>query len=520
MKLRYIVLAATLPLLAGCAQEIIVPEDNLVTFYAVGDDEDAATKTVMVNGSSIYWRAQEDIRIYYNGYSYKFTSTNTRPSASVEFKGSFGSSEWKEGNLALAVYPYSNCSTGSVNGARVTLPCYQEAIADSFGIDCNPSAARTKDNNLYFKNICGGVKFKVGDEGIRKVVFRGNNGEKIAGVFNFVYNGDNPVPSSLERGDTEVTLEATNSEGFLKGHWYYISLIPQNLQDGYTMDVYYDSGLKKTISSKKFVTIKRATWGVISALSSKLELSTRAVELYTMTGISTSATVRLTNSGSESITFSSIDCPSGITASISGGNTIQAGKSKDLVITFAPTTATWTRIKYAPLTLIGNGINEMIEINATAAASIHDNYDAVVAQLDADAIDVGFSIDGYASVDQADNGELILYFEDVTVGGSDQDDSILISLINEDDSSVPIRYYLFGNPSCMYNSYNSRTGVYSNVDRVERLYPNAEGEEVTIKFIPKQRGGYTGRYYYLIVYEKNGVEKGFCWPITFKGKGV
>ncbi len=258
---------------------------------------------------------------------------------------------------------------------------------------------------------------------------------------------------------------------------------------------------------------------VTPSVDYKFAVSSNTVELHTMSGLTASTTIQLYNTGDKPITISSINCPSFISAYVSGGNTIQPCEMKEIDITFSPI-GQMVHVT-SPITITANGLSESIAVDAIAAASIFDDYAAAKALISEDGISVGFSLLGNASIEQADGEEeYILVFHDVAVGGSDEEDSIYLYLKNNKDCSVPIRYYLFGAPDCIYNMFCKRTQEYINVDRMETLDPGRKGEDGLFKFIPKEKRVYTGEYYYLIVYEKDGVEKGFCWPFHFKGKGI
>ena len=280
MRTKYLALFAILALFAGCEKNDESLKDNVVTFYAVGDPE---TKTVLVNRNSVYWDREEEVKVFLKDKDFLFTSTNNKPTLTAEFKGSFGNITREEGERVMAVYPYSAVNSGNINGATVTLSDTQRALTDTFNDDLFLSVARTTDNNWYFKNICGGVSFTLDRDDIKKIVFRGNDGESLAGTFNFVFTGDGvPVVSSIESGVKQVTLQAEAEYDFAKGHRFYIVLIPQTLKKGYTLDLYSADRLVGTVSSDNPVVIKRATWGVLKELSTTSDnpsVSLEAVDL-------------------------------------------------------------------------------------------------------------------------------------------------------------------------------------------------------------------------------------------------
>ena len=264
MKNRYIAFFAIMFLAFAC-QKAENDLGNRIKLYAVGADSE--TKTVLLEDGSILWMPQDQIMVGYKGQAYKFVSTNASAAPTAEFEGSLGNARREEGEYLQAFYPYSAVSDYSDEGAVITLPAVQQGVDGSFADDFFPSAAMSRDNNLYFRNICGGIKFSLAVDGIKKVVFSGNNEESLAGTFKVQVYSVNGTPSVLSfvSSERKVTLKAPAGGTFKKGEWYYLALVPRPLRKGYTIEFYADN-LVGTIVSEKDVTVKPATWGILQNL--------------------------------------------------------------------------------------------------------------------------------------------------------------------------------------------------------------------------------------------------------------
>lgn len=234
-----------------------------MTFYA---SNVAGTRTLLQTDGSVYWSPNDAINIFCNGVHGKFVSTNTTVSDAVEFKGTLEGLEKTGGEYFWAVYPYSETNTFSNGELTVTLPSEQQASPGTFADDLFISVARTTDDHLYFQNVCGGIKFALADEGIRKVVFRGNKNEPVAGTVKVTLENDLPVISEVLSPATEVSLTAPDGSVFTPGQWYYIVCLPGTLSGGYSIDLYGDE-LIGTKSGSSSVTVRRSVWGTLQGLT-------------------------------------------------------------------------------------------------------------------------------------------------------------------------------------------------------------------------------------------------------------
>ena len=165
----------------------------------------------------------------------KFTTSTSGPS--VTFTGT------AQDNLGTyyALYPYNESATISGNMIITKLPAEQTALAGSFAKMLNPSVAKSgADKSLNFKNACAVVKFTLGAgvTNVVKAMFRGNDGEALAGTLKIDVSDSAPV-TTVETGEgTGVTL--TSSGGFVTCTDYYFVVAPVELKNGLTL-VLYDS---------------------------------------------------------------------------------------------------------------------------------------------------------------------------------------------------------------------------------------------------------------------------------------
>ncbi len=217
------------------------PSLSLFTFTASWGDKTQSRTTLQQDGKTVVWSPEDQIIVYSeDGTGHLFKTGITSPSQTAAFTGLLPSDP--ESGTYWAAYPYE--SAKSCDGASVTLsiPSTQTAVKGSFQDKVFPSIALTESDNLQFKHVGSLFVFSVTQEGVRSAILKGNNEESLAGTFKagFDANG-NPTVSDISSGETAITLASPDDNGFKVGEYYYITLIPQTLQNGYTLTLTKES---------------------------------------------------------------------------------------------------------------------------------------------------------------------------------------------------------------------------------------------------------------------------------------
>ena len=232
--------------ITGCNHLEIQPEEenlqtleiNKITAY----NGDASTKTVLADDrTSILWKPNDQIKVFYGSASAQFTSMNTEPEECTIFSSNtslvYGGTESSSAYI-WAVYPYSNNSTHDKTTVSLTVPnSTNSVVAGSFANGSFPAIGRSKDTNIAFYNVCGGICFTVTNENVRSVSITGNNNEDIAGTVKVGFDeNERPVVTEVIAGQKTITVGSTyNNTPFQVGTWYYIPMLPVNFTNGFTM---------------------------------------------------------------------------------------------------------------------------------------------------------------------------------------------------------------------------------------------------------------------------------------------
>ena len=190
------------------------------------------TKTVLQEDGSVWWSPWDEISLFVEGNEdaggFKFTSTITEPASTAEFIGQISDSNTKY----TAIYPYNedNCvfSDGRI---QITIPTRQIAKEGTFADGALVSIAVSEDRNLYFRNVCSGIKFSVANEGIQEVEFAVINDFRfwhLSGVFLLDKDGNYNVVN----GSYKVSVIAPDGQCFAPGKYYYVTIPALELWNG------------------------------------------------------------------------------------------------------------------------------------------------------------------------------------------------------------------------------------------------------------------------------------------------
>ena len=285
IKFRHIIYSIFCVFSLACARmEEVAPsfsEGVELTLTAVREGYDPSTKTVRLTDGSVEWCPSEEISVFYgngsNGGS-KFISQNKEQSPIAEFKGKIdgitaGSEGFVPDRYIYGIYPYSLNTSFSDGVATITLPSGQTASEDSFSSGLFPTIGRSKELDIAFYNICGGVKFTVSRNDITSVIFKGNNNERLAGTAKIAFDS-NEIPVVLEdeiESKDEIVVYAPAGGTFEAGKDYYIVAYPTKFSSGFTM-TFRTSDMKEGVYvHDNEVEIMRSYFGVLNNVDENVD---------------------------------------------------------------------------------------------------------------------------------------------------------------------------------------------------------------------------------------------------------
>ena len=270
--------------MCGCVKEAeYIPEgqNNLheVVFHACWAP---GTKTMLQEDGGVWWEPGDVAGLFFQYWTeneeegwyqtprVKLVSTNNEVASSTDFVANFintGIQTLDGVSTFYAIYPYSDCNyfSSSNDGSLFlyfSIPTIQTAVAGSFDRNAFISYAETQDDNLFFRNLCGGVKFSVSQEGIKEVIFRYSSGEKMSGAFGVLYKrGENMSewPSMWGGESDEVIVRAPDDSFFEVGKYYYAVMNPSE-NDSPLIVTYIKDDSKATYITSGPTSIKRSVF--------------------------------------------------------------------------------------------------------------------------------------------------------------------------------------------------------------------------------------------------------------------
>ncbi len=260
MMRKYLFLAAALLALAGCTSrlETDIPETNMTLIART--ESSAASRTVVEGETHVYWEPGDNITVFSGAQRGNFRADISEPSDTAPFRGYLADGV---GTDLWALFPASWEASYENEVITTLLPCNQEAREGSFGRATNIAIAHSTTGALQFYNVGGGVRFSVQEEGIRKVVFQGLDGEVLAGEIRIGFEDGRPAVLDVKNGKRSIVLRAPYPGTFQKDTWYYFVAIPGALEKGFEMHFFKENG-HGSRAFEKSVTVKRSIYGTLT----------------------------------------------------------------------------------------------------------------------------------------------------------------------------------------------------------------------------------------------------------------
>ena len=263
MRQQVFFLIITTVLLASCQHEREWEGAPEIKAKVESEKETRTSLSVDESGAgTIYWNPSDKIDVFFGTKKVHYTSQNTSDATIATFKTSesVSGSDVSSTNI-WGLYPSSSSSSCNGSSITTTLPSTQYGVPNTFDKDIFPAMAHSSSTDLQFYNVCGGIKFNLAYDDIKKITFRGNNNEDLAGTVSISFE-DNLPKATIVNGVKEITLTPKTGMTFTKGADYYFILLPGILSAGFTITFTATDGTTGTLNyTDKPVTIKRSIFG-------------------------------------------------------------------------------------------------------------------------------------------------------------------------------------------------------------------------------------------------------------------
>ncbi len=263
--------------LAACQIELVDPNQPNVSddVLSAKIEQNEVTKTVLGESNNVFWSENDQIVAFMkSSYGHKY---QIKPSFAGKTYADFSRvssasgddlSAGMEWDHNVAYYPYSESiecvKSGDNYALGVVLPAEQTYEENSFGNGTWPMVAVSEDNNITFKNVCGGIKLQLkGTQIVKSITIQGKNNEKLAGAATVIAYTDETKPAIVmdEGASTTVTLNCG------EGVWlnestvteFIIALPPVLFSQGFTLTVTDSNSQTYSVETDKANTVLRAS---------------------------------------------------------------------------------------------------------------------------------------------------------------------------------------------------------------------------------------------------------------------
>lgn len=191
-----------------------------------------------------------------------------------------------------ALYPYkSDAVMSEENGQNyinTTLPAVQTAKRDSFSEHLAVAVTSSDNRNFVFKNVTSVFKANITSIFVKKIEFRGNNNETVAGPIKV--NVADASYTVMGEEEKSITINPPAGDTFVPGR-YYFTVLPQRFEKGFTITITMSEGEPVVRTVDGPVDVPRSTLAVGSPVGTAGNGSEREpyvmANRYDMEGLAT-----------------------------------------------------------------------------------------------------------------------------------------------------------------------------------------------------------------------------------------
>lgn len=263
--------------MAACQVEIVDPNESNVSgdVLSAQIEQNEATKTVLGESNNVLWSENDQIVAFMkSSYGHKY---QIKPSFAGKTYADFSRissasgddlSAGMEWDHNVAYYPYSESiecvKSGDNYTLEVVLPAEQTYEENSFGNGTFPMVAVSEDNNITFKNVCGGIKLQLkGTQIVKSITIQGKNNEKLSGAATVTAYTDETKPAIVMAEDASPTVTLNCGDGVQLSESiateFIIALPPVLFSQGFTMTVTNTDSQIYTVETDKANTVLRSS---------------------------------------------------------------------------------------------------------------------------------------------------------------------------------------------------------------------------------------------------------------------
>ena len=183
--------------------------------------ENVEVRSVLSSSHEVLWEIDDQINVFAGAQNKPFIAVKAGKTSS--FTGEINTVA--EGDYYYALYPYSEdaqCVSGVIS---TTLPSTQYAVKDSYPRNANITVAKSQDNVLNFKNVCGLFQMTLSTNRIAKIEVSADEGQYFAGDIDITVSNEPQI--SVRNGVSMLTILPQEGHQYIEAGTYYFPILPQ-----------------------------------------------------------------------------------------------------------------------------------------------------------------------------------------------------------------------------------------------------------------------------------------------------
>lgn len=258
MKRLYLALATLSFIAVGCQDPFDNYIDGTIKLHSVEAivSEMPQTRATLEDGHNIVWELNDQIGIFSD-------TDDAIPFTKVETGNTFTSSTPLSGNKFYAFYPYNESVFDHSNRNNLDFSIDDSTTAGGANPTLKvPMVAISDGTDFSFKQTCGVLHIAItGNRMLNSITLKGNNNEKIGGLFSVDLGEDIPILTGAGYVDSlNFTPEYPELLSKTEAYDVYFILPPMTFEDGISITLNYNNGDDKSIvkSTSNSVIISRA----------------------------------------------------------------------------------------------------------------------------------------------------------------------------------------------------------------------------------------------------------------------
>ena len=263
---------------AVCVTSCKKDENSNMQFKATMENCTNDNAKTTLNGTNLEWTSGDQVAIYGSQQNGTYTAepvSGAPTTATLTVSG-----QAAQGTPYCAIYPAS----AAVSATSFTLPAVQETEDGS--LTNFPMYAKSYDENLEFKNLCGVLKIHLQQEDALVSRIEVIAGTEINGTFSIDNSGEVPAIEYVSGGTNTIVLTCSTPQDITNGKDFYV-IMPAGSYSGLTVKIQNAGyGVVKNAPESATVVIDRSKYSTLGFSALNMPIPPDDVNIWGLYSVS------------------------------------------------------------------------------------------------------------------------------------------------------------------------------------------------------------------------------------------